>query len=128
MQDAVLGVDNGDRGASNGGQSGQKSRYLPPHLRSKPGGDQDTRPQRDIGDDRNRERGGYGGGNRGGGGGRNWNNHDDRGMCSLCQVNVWNSSVTYELCINFTLFKFQDHMAEMAVVTAATVRFILILF
>ena len=57
-----MGVDKVDRGASNGGQSGTgKSRYLPPHLRGKPGGAggvPDDRPQRDqIGDDRNQERG-----------------------------------------------------------------------
>lgn len=57
-----MGVDKGDRGASNGGQSGAgKSRYLPPHLRGKPGGaggQPDDRPQRDQGgDDRNKDRG-----------------------------------------------------------------------
>lgn len=83
QHDAVLGVDKGDRGASNGGQPGQgKVRYVPPHLRGKPGGAggvPDDRPQREqVEDDRNQERGT--GANRGGnGGGRNWNNHDDRG-------------------------------------------------
>ena len=55
-----MGVDKGDRGASNG-QSGQgKSRYLPPHLRGKPGGAggvPDDRPPRDQVEDRNKERG-----------------------------------------------------------------------
>ena len=61
FKDAVLGVEKADRGASNGGQSG-KSRYLPPHLRGKPGGAggvPDDRPQRNLGDDRNKERGRY---------------------------------------------------------------------
>ena len=61
MKDAVLGVEKGERGVSNGGQSGTgKSRYLPPHLRGKPGGAggvPDDRPQRDLGDDRIKERG-----------------------------------------------------------------------
>jgi len=83
QHDAVLGVDKGERGTSNGGHSGNgKVRYVPPHLRGKTGGAggaPDDRPPRDnFGDDRQKERG-FGGGNRGGGGGRNWNNHDDRG-------------------------------------------------
>ena len=57
-----MGVDTGDRGASNGGQSGQgKVRYIPPHLRGKPGGAggvPDERPPREqVGDDRKQERG-----------------------------------------------------------------------
>ena len=57
-----MGVDKGDRGASNGGQSGQgKSRYLPPHLRGKPGGaggvPDDRPPREQVEDDRNKERG-----------------------------------------------------------------------
>jgi len=83
QHDAVLGVDKGDRGASNGGQSGQgKSRYLPPHLRGKPGGaggvPDDRPPREQVEDDRNKERG-FSANRGGGGGGRNWNNHDDRG-------------------------------------------------
>ena len=61
LKDAVLGVEKVDRGASNGGQSSTgKSRYLPPHLRGKPGGAggvPDDRPQRDQVDDRIRDRG-----------------------------------------------------------------------
>ena len=57
-----MGVDKGERGTSNGGQSGNgKFRYVPPHLRGKPGGTAgapDDRPPRDnFGDDRPKERG-----------------------------------------------------------------------
>ena len=56
-----MGVDKAERGTSNGGQSGNgKVRYVPPHLRGKPGagGAPDDRPPRDnLGDDRQRERG-----------------------------------------------------------------------
>jgi len=85
QHDAVVGVDGGN-GASNGGQPGQgKVRYVPPHLRGKPGGavgapDERPPPREQVGEERKQERGGFGGGNRGGaGGGRNWNNNDDRG-------------------------------------------------
>jgi len=85
QHDAVLGVDKGERGTSNGGPAGNgKGSYVPPHLRGKPGGAggaPDHRPPReDLGDDRQRERGFGGNRGGGGGGGRNWNNHhDDRG-------------------------------------------------
>jgi len=81
QQDAVLGVEK-DRGSNQ-----PKSRYLPPHLRGKQGGEErpppnSNGPKRDF-DNRDRgggnrgfnDRGGYRGG--GGGGGRTWN--EERG-------------------------------------------------
>jgi len=79
QQDAVLGVEK-DRGSNQ-----PKSRYLPPHLRGKQGGEErpppeTNGPKRDFD---NRDRGGgnrgFGdrGGYRGGGGGRTWN--EERG-------------------------------------------------
>ena len=57
-----MGVDNGDRGASNGQGNGTgKVRYVPPHLRGKPGGaggaPDERPPPRDQVEDRNKERG-----------------------------------------------------------------------
>lgn len=76
QQDAGLGVEK-ERGPN----APPKSRYLPPHLRGKPGAAEE-RPssdnRRDYRDDR--DRGGYGGNNYRGGGGNRWDNHDhDRG-------------------------------------------------
>jgi len=72
QQDAGLGVDK-DRSGKN-----TNSRYLPPHLRGKPGSGEERPPPEPRGRDdfdRGGRSGGYGG--RGGGGNR-WNN-DDRG-------------------------------------------------
>lgn len=68
QQDAVLGVET-DRG------SNVKSRYLPPHLRGKPGQDGPP-PENSYREPNNRDKGF--GGRGGGGGGNRWNNDDSR--------------------------------------------------